>query len=66
MNEKSGPPYGDTNEERARELTETGVSVRRSGKGILQLLREALDPAQDESSEELCTRSAARREYGTS
>ena len=48
MNEKrTGPPYGDSHEERARELTETGVSVRRSGKGILQLLREALDPEND-------------------
>jgi hypothetical protein len=39
--------YGDTHEERARELMETGVSVRRSPKGILQLLREALEPEAD-------------------
>ena len=39
--------YGDTHEERARELIETGVSIRRSGKGILQLLREALEPETD-------------------
>ncbi len=39
--------YGDTHDERARELMETGISVRRSGKGILQLLYEAL--AEDEA-----------------
>ena len=51
--------YGDTHEERARELMETGVSVRHrshpsnpEGKGILQLLREALDPENDKAADE--------------
>ncbi len=42
--------YGDSHEERVRELTETGTSVRHGGKGILQLLREALDPENDDAS----------------
>lgn len=41
---RSGPPYGDTHDERARELTETGASVRRTGPGILQALYDALGP----------------------
>jgi hypothetical protein len=46
--ERTGAPYGDSHEERARELIETGVSVRRRGKGILQLLREALTDDADQ------------------
>ena len=34
--------YGDTHEERVRELIETGVSIRRTGRPILAALREAL------------------------
>ena len=45
------PAYGDTHEERARELIETGKSVRHAGKGILQLLREALDPENEASAD---------------
>lgn len=48
--------YGDSHEERVRELTETGTSVRHrahpsnpEGKGIFQLLREALQPETDDS-----------------
>ena len=44
---RSGPPYGDTHEERARELRETGMSVRHRGRGILQDLREALEPERE-------------------
>ncbi len=39
--------YGDTHHERVRELIETGKSVRQTGPGILQALREALDPEND-------------------
>jgi hypothetical protein len=46
--ERTGAPYGDSHEERACELIETGVSVRRRGKGILQLLREALTDDADQ------------------
>lgn len=46
---KDPRPYGDTHEERARELRETGRSVRRTGKGALADLREALDPTVPES-----------------
>jgi hypothetical protein len=46
---RTGPPYGDIHEERARELTETGVSVRRTGPGILQALREALTDPSDQA-----------------
>lgn len=45
--EMGKPEYGDSHEERVRELTETGVSIRRSGKGILQALREALAEDDD-------------------
>jgi hypothetical protein len=40
----AGPPYGDTHAERARELTETGTSTRRTGPGILRALYDALGP----------------------
>lgn len=50
MSEKSGPPYGDTHEERARELAETGVSVRRTGRPVMAVLAEWFE--QDERSEE--------------
>jgi len=39
--------YGDTHEERARELTETGTSIRRSGKGLFRDLADALNPEAD-------------------
>ena len=39
--------YGDTHEERARELTETGISIRRSGKGIFRALADALNPEEE-------------------
>jgi hypothetical protein len=34
--------YGDTHDERVRELTETGVSVRHTGKGLFRDLAEAI------------------------
>ncbi len=34
--------YGDTHEERYRELMETGSSVRRTGRPIMTILAEAL------------------------
>ena len=40
MDQSSG--YGDTHEERVRELIETGASIRRTGRPILAALREAL------------------------
>jgi hypothetical protein len=39
-----GPPYGDSDAERIRELIETGSSVRVTGKPILTALIEALQP----------------------
>ncbi len=39
--------YGGTHEERARELTETGISIRRSGKGLFRDLADALNPEAD-------------------
>lgn len=36
--------YGDTNEERVRELTETGKSIRRTGRPIMTMIAEALGP----------------------
>lgn len=43
-----GAPYGDSHEERTRELTETGSSVRHHGKPIFTALREALFPDASE------------------
>ena len=45
-------PYGDSPEERARELIETGSSVRRHGKPIMTLICEALFPDGDEPAKE--------------
>jgi hypothetical protein len=35
--------YGDTPEERLRELTETGKSIRYTGKPMFTMIREALE-----------------------
>jgi hypothetical protein len=43
--------YGDTHEERVRELIETGKSIRYTGKPILTMIREALE-LDDENGEE--------------
>ena len=43
-----GPPYGDTPDERARELTETGSSVRHTGTPILTALIAALSEPGDD------------------
>lgn len=43
-----GAPYGDSHEERTRELIETGSSVRHHGKPIFTAIREALFPDGDE------------------
>ena len=40
--DKNSTSYGDTHEERVRELIETGASIRRTGRPILAALREAL------------------------
>lgn len=40
----TGPAYGDSHEERVRELTETGSSVRHHGRGAFNDLRWALWP----------------------
>ena len=39
--------YGDSHDERARELIETGTSTRRTGKGALADLVEALQPERE-------------------
>lgn len=41
--EPKGPPYGDTHEERVRELSETGKSIRYTGKPMFTMIREALE-----------------------
>ena len=43
--------YGDAPEERARELTETGKSVRYTGRPIMTIIVEALEAEEQRQSE---------------
>jgi hypothetical protein len=43
--------YGDTPEERLRELTETGKSIRYTGKPMFTMIREALETLEADEGE---------------